>query len=121
MKHVEGVQLQQMWPKMAASQKIQCIGHLYHKIMEIAALDFPAYGSLYHNMTGNKSTRAMSLDAGFCVGPHCGGIYWDCNPMDPRYYHDATPNHGPCRYIRIDVCDSLTGFKGLVFTNTAMA
>lgn len=120
MKHADGVQLHQMWPKMAGEQKIMCIKGIYQKMKEIANVEFPAYGSLYHNNMGLSFTAKVPLDEEFCIGPHCGGMYWDCNPTEPRYPQNTRPNHGPCRYVLFRVCQSLMSLKGLIFSNIAM-
>ena len=121
MKHVDGVQLQQMWPKMDITQKISCIKRIYDKMNEIENMKFPAYGSLYHNDMGLGFTAKVPLDEQFCIGPHCGLMYWDSDPTDPRYYQNTRPNRGPCRYILFSMCQFLMSLKGLIFSNIAMA
>ncbi|RMD41183.1 hypothetical protein DV735_g3962, partial [Chaetothyriales sp. CBS 134920] len=32
---------------------------------------------------------------GFCIGPHCGTQYWDCNAGEARFYGERPPNRGP--------------------------
>ncbi len=112
MEYADGVQLQQMWPNMAGDQKIRCIKAIYQKIKEIANVEFPAYGSLYHANAGLSLTAKIPLDQDFCVGPHCGGMYWDCNPIEPRYYQNTRPNHGPCKYILFSVYQLLMSLQG---------
>jgi hypothetical protein len=93
MNHIDGVQLQQVWPHMNAGQRIRCIESIYRKLKQIADLDFPAYGSLYLTGMSTQSSSEIPLDQYFFVGPHCGEMYWNCNPMEPRYYHHTPPNH----------------------------
>ena len=65
-------------------------------IKQIAAIDFPAYGSLYFANAPLRSTSALPLKQDFCIGPHCGTRYWDCNVGEVRYYNLTKPNRGPC-------------------------
>jgi len=63
---------------------------------EMVDLDFPAYGSLYLKGDLTRSEHFIPLEDGFCIGPHCGSMFWDCNVGQPRYYHNSSPNRGPC-------------------------
>jgi hypothetical protein len=96
MEHASGIQLHEKWPDMAGDQQVRCIDAIYRKIKEMVDLEFPAYGSLYLVNGQLESSSRQSLDEGFCIGPHCGTRYWDCNAAEPRYYHNTDPNHGPC-------------------------
>jgi hypothetical protein len=45
----------------------------------------------------NTTTSAYPrLGDEYCIGPHCGAIYWNCNATQPRFYHYVKPNQGPC-------------------------
>ncbi|OAG44962.1 hypothetical protein AYO21_00924 [Fonsecaea monophora] len=95
MEHADGVQLHQIWPNMAGEQRIRCIKAIVQKIKEIANVEFPAYGSLYHATARLSSASKVPLNQDFCIGPHCGAMYWNCNPIEPRYYQNTKPNQGP--------------------------
>lgn len=107
MEHADGVQLQDMWPRMNEIQRITCINAIYQTIKDIANLEFPAYGSLYHTDMDLKFTTKIPLDQDFCIGPHCGVIYWDYKPSEPRYRQNTRLNQGPCMCIPFPVCQSL--------------
>ncbi len=98
MEHVVGVRLHHKWPTMSLKQQLRCIRAIAENIGRIAALTFPAYGSLYFADAPVDSASKVSLDQEFCLGPDCGARYWDCNVDDPRYYSSRKPNHGPCEF-----------------------
>lgn len=98
MEHAVGVQLHQKWPTMSGEQQIACIQAISTNIQQIAAIKFPAYGSLYFAEIPIDSTSKVPLAQGFCVGPHCGTRYWDCNIGEARYYISIKPNRGPCKF-----------------------
>ncbi|KAL8990732.1 MAG: hypothetical protein Q9169_008052 [Polycauliona sp. 2 TL-2023] len=72
MEHAAGIQLHQKWPTMSGEQQISCIEAIFTHMRQIPAIEFPAYGSLYFANCHIDSTSKVSLDDGFCVGPHCG-------------------------------------------------
>ena len=98
MEYAVGVQLHQKWPTMSKEQKIDCIRAIFTNIQQITALKFPAYGSLYFDNHPIDSASKVPLTKGFCIGPHCGTRYWDCNVGEARYYTATTPNRGPCKF-----------------------
>ena len=98
MEHAVGVQLHQKWPTMSGEQKIDCIRAIFTNIQQITALKFPAYGSLYFTNFHIDSASMVPLSKEFCVGPHCGTRYWDCNVGEARYYTSMKPNRGPCTF-----------------------
>lgn len=82
---------------MSFTQKMNCIRSICTNIMKISELDFPAYGNLYlPDAAFLDSESQKPLDDQFCIGPHCGSRYWDCNVGEPRYYEFTEPNRGPC-------------------------
>ncbi|EEA19278.1 hypothetical protein TMatcc_009402 [Talaromyces marneffei ATCC 18224] len=106
MEHVEGVQLHKRWLEMAGDVRVRCIDEIYRKLKEIVDLKFPAFGSVNFEANLQPNCERISLGGGFCVGPHCGSIYWDCNSGEPRYYHNTQPNQGP--WTTLDqYCDGL--------------
>ncbi|KAL9038629.1 MAG: hypothetical protein Q9214_005202, partial [Letrouitia sp. 1 TL-2023] len=106
MEHADGIQLQQIWPKMSGDQKIRCINAIYQKMKEIANVEFPAYGSLYHTNMDLIFTTKVPLDQDFYIGPHCGGLYWDYNPTRPRCHQNSRLNRGPWSSL-LEYCDGL--------------
>lgn len=119
MEHADGVQLHQIWPNMAGEQRIRCINAIVQKIKEIANMEFPAYGSLYYATAGLSSASKVPLNQDFCIGPHCGAMYWNCNPAEPKYYQNTNPNQGPCKCVlfqRVSISDEP---KGLTSSHTA--
>jgi hypothetical protein len=44
------------------------------------------------------SASKQTLNQRFCIGPHCGAMYWNCNVGESRYYHNTKPNQGPCKF-----------------------
>jgi hypothetical protein len=98
MEHAHGVPLYQRWPTMGVGDQLQCIKSLYGKLKGIDELEFPAYGSLYFADTTNLTGPMIPVDDRFCIGPHCGASFWDCNAGQPRYYHQIKANHGPCEF-----------------------
>lgn len=48
-------------------------------------ITFPAYGSLYFADAPLESASKKTLSQGFCIGPHCRAMYWDCNVGESRY------------------------------------
>lgn len=99
MEHAVGVQLHQKWPTMSGVQQIDCIQAISINIQQIAAVNFPAYGSLYFADAPLESISALPLTQAYCIGPHCGTRYWDCNAEDVRYYNWTKPNRGPCEFL----------------------
>jgi hypothetical protein len=108
MEHAAGVQLHEKWPDMAGDKQVRCINAIYRKVKEMVDLEFPAFGSLYFVGSLLGSGSKQPLDEDFCIGPHCGPRYWDCNVGEPRYYHDRIPNRGPCMFSRLYTRSPLT-------------
>ena len=97
MEHVKGVPLHDKWPVMAGDQQIRCIEAIYRKAKEAVGMDFPGYGSLYFLDAPFDPASKLPLNQGICIGPHGGARYWDYDAREPRYYHNAKPNQGPCQ------------------------
>lgn len=101
------IHLPQVWQKMSGVQKLDFIWSISQYMQQMAALDFPAYGSLYFADLPIDSASKQSFVQGFCIGPHRGTRYWDCNAGEPRYYHRVEPNRGLCELRSISVLDQL--------------
>ncbi|KAI9036879.1 phosphotransferase family protein [Aspergillus affinis] len=93
--HVAGEQLHQRWATMNSEQHMLCTKALSLAIRKMAALDFPAYGSLYFSDAPLPSEKKVPFEEGYCVGPHCGPVYWNCNPGELELYGGSSPNCGP--------------------------
>ncbi|KAL3422795.1 hypothetical protein PVAG01_04542 [Phlyctema vagabunda] len=77
MNHVEGVQLQQRWATMSGSQYTRCVQSVCMTMKQLAALEFPAYGSLYFKDAPIDPSLKVPFADGLCIGPHCSTTYWD--------------------------------------------
>ena len=113
MEHAAGVQLHQKWPIMSGEQQIRCIDAIYRKVKEVVDMKFPAYGSLYFVDAPINSASELPLNQDFRIGPHCGARYWDCNVGESRYYHNAKPNQGPCKFspVHFDTREALMNYS----------
>ena len=69
MEHAVGVQLHHKWPAMSREQKIACIRAISKNIQQIAAIKFPAYGSLYFADIRIDSASKVPVVERFCIGP----------------------------------------------------
>lgn len=98
MKHALGVSLQEKWATMDTVQKIRCIERLTRYEKELAALKFPAFGSLYSSGSFTRGEEVIHIGSSFCIGPDCGTDYWPCVPREQRYYETRPPNRGPCKW-----------------------
>ncbi|KAF1960178.1 hypothetical protein CC80DRAFT_465850 [Byssothecium circinans] len=106
MEHALGIPLHQKWPTMDGSDQVWCIEALCRKLKEVVDLQFPGYGSLYFADTTYITASKLPLDQEFCIGPHCGSMYWNCNVKQPKYYHEVGPNQGPWPELAA-YCDGL--------------
>ncbi|CAG8395357.1 unnamed protein product [Penicillium salamii] len=96
--HVTGVQLHQKWPEMNSHHHMLCTKALSLAIKKMASLDFPAYGSLYFSDAPLESSKKIPLEDGFCIGPHCSSVFWNCNPGEIALYGGPGTDCGPCKF-----------------------
>ncbi|KAI9838643.1 MAG: hypothetical protein M1819_004957 [Sarea resinae] len=68
----------------------------------MAALSFPAYGSLYFADAPIDPGLKIFFDEEYCIGPHCGSVFSNCNPGEPDLYGGPSPNRGPCKPINAE-------------------
>ncbi|QKX58871.1 uncharacterized protein TRUGW13939_05999 [Talaromyces rugulosus] len=117
--HVPGVQLHQIWPKMNSEQHMLCTKALSLAMRDMASLKFPAYGSLYFSDGPLESHLKIPFEAGFCVGPHCGPVYWNRGPGELDMYGGPSSNCGPWKDLA-SYCLGLieTGFSRLPRTDS---
>ncbi|KAF2813730.1 uncharacterized protein BDZ99DRAFT_459498 [Mytilinidion resinicola] len=80
---------------MTPRQHAQCVKNLAQMIVDMARLPFPAFGSLYFSDAPVDSKLRTKFADGFCIGPHCGRSYWDCNIGEKRFYEERPANQGP--------------------------
>jgi hypothetical protein len=98
MDYAEGTALRQLWFQLGCAVQIKCIVSIADKIVDMARLNFPAYGSLYmRNSSVMSSADHILIDGDFCIGPSCDKSYWDCTVGEGRYYEDVAPDRGPCK------------------------
>lgn len=99
MKHAEGIELRKIWFSLDIDVQISCIYEIMKQVEETTRLSFPAYGSLYfQNATALLAHDHIPIDNEFCIGPHCGRMYWDCTPGEQRYYDRVSKDRGPCKF-----------------------
>jgi hypothetical protein len=117
------VPLLRRWPSMAIDSKLGCIEAIYQKVKKMVDIKFPAYGSLYSTDAPLDSSSKKNLNDSFCIGPHYGAKYWDCNVGESRSYHNAAPNHGPCKFkyhVYLSIRKLLINFQGQSFPRIVM-
>lgn len=100
MEHVMGVPLCDKWATMSGKQQLDFIVGILEIVEKMAAMEFPAYGSLYFANAPIESALELPEVQDYVIGPHCGPRYWDCNPGEERYYSLRKPNRGPCKHRR---------------------
>lgn len=104
-------------------QQIACIQAISKSIQQIAAMEFPTYGSLYFADAPLDSASTLPLATGFCIGPHCGTRYWNCNAGEARYYNSTMPDRAPCEFLS-SCCRNRPAdwsAQGLILMRTATA
>ncbi|KAF7889205.1 hypothetical protein EAF00_009505 [Botryotinia globosa] len=62
---------------MSGSQYTRCVQSACMTMEQLAALEFPAYGSIYFENAPFDSTLKIPLKKGFSIGPHSSTTYWD--------------------------------------------
>ncbi|KAI8932663.1 hypothetical protein NX059_010158 [Plenodomus lindquistii] len=100
MEHVAGVQLHEKWSSMSPHQHMLCVKNVSFMMAEMAKLPFPIYGSLYFANAPIDQSLKSGFVEGFCIGPHCGPQYWNCNAGETRFYQRKPPNTGPWTDLR---------------------
>jgi hypothetical protein len=97
MEHVPGVQLSGCWDSMSSSEHLQIIKSISDMIGQMAALEFPAFGSIYFHDAPIDPALRISFDDGFCIGPHCNPVLWNRGPGESELYGNSGRDHGPCK------------------------
>ncbi|WEW59407.1 hypothetical protein PRK78_004879 [Emydomyces testavorans] len=93
--HVEGVQLHEKWPDLNSKEHMLCTKALSLKIRDMANLDFPAFGNIYFADVPIDPKLKIPLQDGFCIGPYCSPLFWNCGPGEPELYGPPSTNLGP--------------------------
>ncbi|KAF4211345.1 hypothetical protein CNMCM5878_002813 [Aspergillus fumigatiaffinis] len=99
---------------MNSEHHMLCTKMLSLAMRDMAALNFPAYGSLYFSDAPLESHMKIPFERGFCIGPHCSPVFWNRNPGELELYGGPSPNCGPWRDLA-SYCLGLieTGFSRL--------
>ncbi|KAK2865461.1 hypothetical protein FQN49_003544 [Arthroderma sp. PD_2] len=95
----DGVQLHEHWPSMDMVQHMQCTQGLSLKIRDMASLDFPAYGNIYFTDAPIEEELKIPLEDGFCIGPYCSPLFWNCGAGEADIYNGSNRNRGPWRNL----------------------
>ncbi|GBF62305.1 altered inheritance of mitochondria protein 9 [Trichophyton mentagrophytes] len=98
--HADGVNLHEHWPEMDIVQHMQCTKELSLQIREMASLDFPAYGSLYFADAPIEEKLKIPFGNGFCIGPYCSPLFWNCGAGESDIYKRLNTNRGPWRDLK---------------------
>ncbi|KAI7158051.1 hypothetical protein KC349_g5143 [Hortaea werneckii] len=62
---------------------------------QMTSLEFPAFGSIYFQDIPLDPALKIQFEDGFCIGPHCGSVYWNCGPDESSLYGNYGYDHGP--------------------------
>lgn len=102
MDFVRGVRLQDIWSSMSTLQHLQCTQRLTELFIAMSNVKMPAYGSLYlgDSIPDVHNRIVLPQAPRFCIGPHCGSMYWNDHPRVKQSYGKCNTNHGPCEYLR---------------------
>ena len=109
MEHAGGTQLHARWSTMSPHQHMLCVKQVALMMTEMGRLPFPVYGSLYFADAPIDPKSKFKFTEGFCVGPHCGARYWNCNAGEDRFYEEIPPNRGPCKLVHC--CLPILGYS----------
>ncbi|KAL9100876.1 MAG: hypothetical protein Q9163_003803 [Psora crenata] len=98
MEKAPGIQLFKIWDNITEADRLNLIKGLTQLESQLAAIRFPAYGSLYFRHSISKASEQILLDSSvdptgsFCVGPGCGPAWTDgVSPADIQPDIDAGP------------------------------
>ena len=78
MEKAPGIQLFKVWDDISEANRLKLIKSLTQLEHQLAAIRFPAYGSLYFRKSISKESERTLLDStadptgSYCVGPSCG-------------------------------------------------
>lgn len=98
MDHVPGIQLHSHWDKMSGVDHLHIVKSVSNMIGEMSALEFPAFGSIYFHDAPIDPTLKVTLEDDFCIGPHCGSVFWNCGVGEASLYRNNGHDQGPCTF-----------------------
>ncbi|KAI7353314.1 hypothetical protein KC354_g11649 [Hortaea werneckii] len=75
-------------------------------IGQMTSLEFPAVGSIYFQDALLDPALKIQFKDGFCIGPHCGSVYWNCGPGESSLYGNYGYDYGPWKGLH-DFCTGL--------------
>jgi hypothetical protein len=81
---------------MTSEQHMLCTKALSLAMKEMASLDFPAYESLYFSDAPIDSALKIPFEGDFCIGLHCGSVFWKRGPGEDEVYEVLSLNCGHC-------------------------
>ena len=81
---------------MDSLQHMLCTKALSLKIRDMASLNFPAYGNIYFKDAPFEENLKIPLEDGFCIGPYCSPLFWNCGAGELELYGGGSPNCDPC-------------------------
>jgi len=93
MDHVPGVQLSSCWDGMSSVEHFHIVKSISNMIGQMAALELPAYGSIYFQDAPIDQALKLQFEDGFCIGPHCDPVQWNCNPGESGIYEQIDHSH----------------------------
>lgn len=102
MDYIGSIRLQERWATMNAVEHLKCTKALCDIIADMSKIQFPAYGSLYFT---NAMSSGIPIEQSpeFCIGPHCGADFWNCDPYERSRYGNSNRDHGPCKFKAITI------------------
>ncbi|KAI7210387.1 hypothetical protein KC333_g8259 [Hortaea werneckii] len=106
MQHAAGDRLHNRWDEMSSFQHLQVIQSISRMIGQMTSLEFPAFGSIYFQDAPLDPASKIPFEDGFCIGPHCGSVYWNCGPSENSLYGNYGYDHGPWKDLH-DFCTGL--------------
>ena len=99
MEKAPGIQLFKVWDDISEPNRLKLIKSLTQLEHQLAAIRFPAYGSLYFRESISRASERTLLDStadptnSYCVGPSCGPAWTNgTSSADIKPDLDA----GPC-------------------------
>ncbi|RMZ30115.1 hypothetical protein D0859_05782 [Hortaea werneckii] len=95
MEHAAGDQLHNLWNEMSSLQHLAVIQSISRMIGQMTNLKFPAFGSIYFQDAPVEPAMKFTFEDGFCIGPHCGPVYWNCSPGEGSLYGNNGYDHDP--------------------------
>jgi hypothetical protein len=66
-------------------------------IGQMTALEFPAFGSIHFQDAPIDPALKIYFDDGFCIGPSCNPVLWNCRLGEMELYGNSGQSHGPCK------------------------